>query len=191
MKIIELSERHYFSVVKLANQVHGANYLNEDTLDQFVQQGLKNGVNASFIAIDTNKQVVGYRLSLAAGNWQPDGWCTEPRWPVARDKMAYFKSVAVSPESRGQGIASRLLASSLQALKMQGATAGLAHIWRESPGGAAEKYFTAAGATIVNIHPDRWLHLSASGYLCPVCGKICHCTAAEMVLLFSADNHKG
>lgn len=185
MQILELTSDHFAAVVTLANQIHGDNYLDSVSLTQMQQQGIKRGINASFVALDEEQQLVGYRLSFAAGQWQPDNWCSEALWPVAADSMAYFKSVGVSPAQRGKGIASSLLQTSLAALRQQGAKAGLAHIWRESPGNAAQRYFAHAGAVIVKIHPQRWRHLSETvGYHCPVCGALCNCSAAEMVLLF-------
>ncbi len=186
MKSIAIMAPEYFSqVLQLANQIHGDNYLDLAQLTELYQRGYKNGINASYIALD-GQDVVGYRLSYAAGQWPLDQWCSLQLWPVASTKMAYFKSVAVAPELQGQGVGSALLKASIGALSKQGAKAGLAHIWRESPGNAAERYFTKAGAKLLKIHPDRWLHLSeTAGYLCPQCGERCHCSAAEMVLTFS------
>ena len=180
----ELTPQHFFDVIQLANAVHGENYLDTDILLAMYQQGIKNGINASFIAVDVNEKLVGYRISFAAGQWQPDKWCSEALWPVALNNMAYFKSVSVDPAARGKGVASALLNRSIQALQAQGATAGVAHIWRESPGNAAERYFSHAGGTVLNVHPNRWQHLSAQGYICPRCGTLCCCSAAEMVLMF-------
>lgn len=187
MHIFELTPDFFPAVVRLANSIHGDNYLNQTALAAMQQQGIVDGVNASFVALNEQQQLTGYRLSLAAGQWQPDSWCTETLWPVPRHEMAYFKSVGVSAEQRGKGIASALLQTSVAALKRQGAKAGLAHIWRESPGNAAQRYFNHAGAILVKVHPQRWRHLSeTAGYHCPLCGALCNCSAAEMVLSFNA-----
>ena len=182
--IFELTPQHFSDVIQLANAVHGDNYLNTGLLSVMSQQGIKNGINASFVAVDINEKLMGYRISFAAGQWQPDSWCSEKLWPVALNDMAYFKSVSVDPSMRGKGIASALLRRSVQALQLQGALAGIAHIWRESPGNAAERYFSQAGAKVLKVHPNRWQHLSAQGYICPCCGSLCCCSAAEMVLMF-------
>ncbi|WP_240224138.1 GNAT family N-acetyltransferase [Rheinheimera hassiensis] len=187
MQISELTPAFFPAVVSLANTIHGDNYLNHASLTAMHQQGIVKDVNASFVALNAQQQVVGYRLSFAAGQWQPDKWCSEALWPVKAAKMAYFKSVGVSEEQRGKGVASALLNTSVAALRRQGATAGLAHIWRESPGNAAQRYFSYAGAVLVKVHPQRWRHLSeTAGYYCPICGALCNCSAAEMVLTFSA-----
>jgi len=187
MQITELTPAFFPAVVSLANTIHGDNYLSHDSLAAMQLQGITKGINASFVAVDEQQQLIGYRLSFAAGQWHPDNWCTEALWPVPRADMAYFKSVGVSTVQRGKGIASLLLQASVKALKHQGAKAGLAHIWRESPGNAAQRYFSQAGAVLVKVHPQRWRHLSETvGYFCPVCGALCNCSAAEMVLTFSA-----
>lgn len=185
MLITKLTPEHFPAVVELANQIHGDNYLDNASLQSMQCQGVKNGINASFVALDSAGYIIGYRLSFAAGQWHSDSWCSEALWPVPLDRMAYFKSVGVTVAARGQGVASALLRQSVQALKQQGALAGLAHIWRESPGNAAQQYFSQAGATLLKVHPDKWRHLSESaGYDCPVCGALCRCSAAEMVLVF-------
>ncbi|MEE2023635.1 MULTISPECIES: GNAT family N-acetyltransferase [Alkalimonas] len=173
------------ALLTLANQVHGDGYLNTTKLQHYIQCGLAAGLNASFVAYH-EAQLVGYRLSFAAGQWQPDQWCSESLWPVTTDKMAYFKSVAVVPEMQGKGIGTQLLLASVQVLQQQGAKAGLAHLWMQSPGNSAVRYFTRAGGRLLRVHQDKWLSLSlqSTGYDCPVCGRECHCTAAEMVLEF-------
>ncbi|MDP5190910.1 GNAT family N-acetyltransferase [Rheinheimera baltica] len=185
MQYLPLTEAFFPAVVLLANQIHGDNYLTVSELQQMWQSGIKNNINASFIALD-NTTVVGFRISYAAGQWLQDKWCSVSLWPVSSTKMAYFKSVGVKPEYRGQGVAKNLLLHSICALQQQGAEAGLAHIWRESPGNAAQLYFAKAGAKLLYVHPDRWRHLSETmGYICPCCGNLCRCTAAEMVLPFA------
>lgn len=186
MKSILTMQPAYFSqIIKLANQVHGDNYLNLSTLNDLYQRGIKHNINASFIALNGDK-VVAYRLTYAAGQWPLDEWCSVDLWPVKPAKMAYFKSVAVVPGMQGQGLGTALLKASIAALVAQGATAGLAHIWRDSPGNAAERYFSKAGGQRLKIHPNRWLYLSATAsYVCPLCGNQCHCSAAEMALLFT------
>lgn len=185
MLIAELTSEHFSAVVALANLIHGDNYLDEVSLKSMQGLGIKGGINASFVALDNASDIIGYRLSFAAGQWHIDNWCSQELWPVPVERMAYFKSVGVAVAARGQGVASALLRQSGQALKQQGALAGLAHIWRESPGNAAQRYFSQAGATLLKVHPDKWRHLSESaGYHCPVCGALCRCSAAEMALVF-------
>ncbi|MCF4009660.1 GNAT family N-acetyltransferase [Rheinheimera sp. UJ63] len=181
--ILPLTIKHFDQVTQLANEVHGAGYMDNEKLAVMQQQGIYQGLNASFVALAA-QQVLGYRLSFAAGQWQPDEWCSCERWPVAVSTMAYFKSVAVSPKLQGQGIGQRLLQQSSLVLKQQGARAGLAHLWRESPHNSAVRYFSKAGGELLKIHANRWQALSYQGYACPVCEGICCCSAAEMVIVF-------
>ncbi len=183
-QILPLQKPLYRAVVALANEVHGEGYINEHMLASMVAQGIVDGKNASFVAL-ADQAVVGYRLSFAAGQWQPDSWCTLPKWPVPASSMAYFKSVAVKPAYQAKGIGQALLQQSIMVLKQQGAKAGLAHLWCESPNNSAVRYFNKAGGQLLHIHQNRWQHLSAEGYDCPRCRALCCCSAAEMVLLFA------
>lgn len=182
-QILPLQKLHYHAVVSLANEVHGEGYINEPILAAMVEQGILHDKNASFVAL-SNQTVVGYRLSFAAGQWQPDSWCTLTKWPLPLKSMAYFKSVAIKPAYQGKGIGQALLQQSIMVLNQQGAKAGLAHLWCESPNNSAVRYFTKAGGQLLNIHPNRWQHLSAAGYDCPRCRALCCCSAAEMVMVF-------
>ncbi|MCH8538422.1 MAG: GNAT family N-acetyltransferase [Alkalimonas sp.] len=171
-------------LLELATVVHGEGYLDLLRLQQYIELGCADGLNASFVAYQ-QARLVGYRLSFSAGCWQPDSWCSPRLWPVAAEDMAYFKSVAVEPDCQGQGIGSALLKASVAVLQQQGAKAGLAHLWQQSPGNSAVRYFTKAGGQLIAEHPDKWLALSLNqSYFCPVCQGECHCSAAEMVLVF-------
>jgi len=91
----------------------------------------------------------------------------------------------VNANYRGHGIGSSLLMLSIEQAKLQGAKAGLAHIWLASPGNSAFKYFKKCGGELIKEHPNRWAGWYEShGYICPVCGADCDCTAAEMMIRF-------
>lgn len=182
-QIYALEPEFYLQVVALANQVHGSGYLTLDSLSAMVDQGRLAGQNASYVAVVAGK-VVAYRLSFAAAQWQPDKWCSLTKWPVSAEAVAYFKSVAVCPQFQGRGLGQTLLQYSALTLKQQGAKAGLAHLWRESPNNSAVRYFSKAGGTLIAVHENRWQHLSADGYACPRCSALCYCSAAEMILIF-------
>lgn len=176
-----LAVPHFADVLALGNQVHGAGYLTSCSLAQYHQQGLQAQFNAGWVAYD-DQGLAGFRLAFAAGQWSLDQWCSPELWPVPADKTAYFKCNTVRPDLQGFGIGGQLLQHSITALCQQGALAGVAHLWRESPGNAAVRYFSKHGGQLVRVHPDKWRAESLAGYACVRCGFDCHCSAAEMVL---------
>lgn len=179
----QLQLQDYQLLLTLANTVHGAGYLDQPTLAYYHQLGIKQGQDASFVAY-SDDQLVGFRLAWAAGNWQPDLWCSPELWPMPASQVAYFKCNTIAPKLQGRGIGGELMQRSVAALKAQGAQAGVAHLWRQSPGNAAVRYFSKQGGQLVKIHPDKWRKDSHNGYECVRCGFDCRCEAAEMILLF-------
>ncbi|MFC1520497.1 GNAT family N-acetyltransferase, partial [Pseudomonadota bacterium] len=135
---------------------------------------------------NSTANIVGFRLTYAAGKWPVDQWCTPEKWPVTAENMCYFKCNTVAEAYRGQGIGSKLLQASIAAVKQQGAKAGVSHLWQQSPNNSAVGYFTHAGGQLIKQHPSRWNQkVDGSDYLCVLCGDDCHCTACEMVIEFS------
>ena len=184
MDIRELTPGDYEAVITLGEIVHGKGYLDITELATIYHKGIKNGVNANFVAIE-NEQLIGFRLTYAAGQWQPDQWCTIDKWGVAFDDVCYFKSNTIAEAARGHGLGGKLLAASKAAVIAQGAKAGVSHLWQQSPNNAAVRYFTKAGGKLIKQHPQRW-HQRNEGedYFCVLCGADCHCVACEMLLLF-------
>ncbi len=181
-----LSPEHFAAVQKLGNQVHGEGYLHPVVLAQYYQQGIKNGHNAGVVALDS-QGLAGFRLAFAPGQWQPDQWCSPQLWQVQQSQVGYFKCNTVRPDLQGAGIGGELLRWSVAAFKAQGALAGVAHLWVQSPGNAAVRYFSKHGGQLVRIHPDKWRQDSLNGYECVRCGFDCHCDAAEMILHIAQD----
>jgi len=181
-----LAPEHFADVLRLGNQVHGAGYLTNEQLARYHQQGLSAGTNAGWVAYD-NQGLAGFRLAFAAGQWQVDQWCSPALWQVPVDKTAYFKCNTVRPDLQGHGVGGQLLQLSVNAQRQQGALAGVAHLWRESPGNAAVRYFSKHGGQLVKIHPDKWRADSLAGYACVLCGCDCHCSAAEMILYLAKN----
>lgn len=181
----QLNQQHFDAVIQLGNGVHGDNYLDQPAIQRIYQLGLKDKINASWVAMDQDK-LVGFRLTIAAGNWQPDKWCRPELWPTAIDKTCYFKCNTVNPDYQGSGIGSAMLKHSVESARQQGAQAGLAHIWLASPGNSAFKYFSKCGGKLIKEHPGKWLeNCIYDGYVCPICGTDCDCVAAEMLLPFN------
>lgn len=176
-----LTPQHFAAVIALGNQVHGDGYLSDELIRLYYQQGQKAGHNAGVIALD-NQGLAGFRLAFAPGQWQPDQWCSPELWGVPLTQVGYFKCNTVRPDLQGSGIGGALLQLSIQAFIAQGAVAGVAHLWVQSPGNAAVRYFSKHGGELVKIHPDKWREDSLNGYECVRCGFDCHCDAAEMIL---------
>lgn len=176
-----LTPEHFAAVIALGNQVHGDGYLSDELIRLYYQQGKKNGHNAGVVALD-NQGLAGFRLAFAPGQWQPDQWCSPELWGVPLTQVGYFKCNTVRPDLQGSGIGGALLQLSIQAFIAQGAVAGVAHLWVQSPGNAAVRYFSKHGGELVKIHPDKWREDSLNGYECVRCGFDCHCDAAEMIL---------
>lgn len=180
----QLTSDDFEQIIQLATLVHGEGYLNLTAMQQWYMKGLFNDINASFVVYHDNK-LVGFRITYAATQWDIDQWCTPSLWNVSTDKVCYFKCNTVDENYRGYGIGGKLLALSIKEAKKQGALAGVSHLWKESPGNSAVKYFTKCGGKLIKEHPSRWFELSQNGYNCPLCGFNCHCQAAEMLVYFN------
>lgn len=181
----QLAPEHFDGVVELGNHVHGDNYLDDNSIATLYKQSFCKDINASWVAM-IGEKVVGFRLTIAAENWQPDKWCTPEQWRFPIEQVCYFKCNTVDASLRGKGVGSKLLSLSIEKARAQGSEAGLAHIWLASPGNSAFLYFSKCGGTTVKEHPGKWTHLCIEdGYECPVCPGICECVAAEMILPFN------
>lgn len=179
-----LQKDDFDAVINLGNDVHGEGYLDHNSLSAIYKRGLKDDLNASYVLYDKNT-LIGFRLSYAPGQWELDEWCTTELWPEDVTNVAYFKCNTIHPDYQGQGLGGQLLKVSVDTLKQMGATAGLSHIWMQSPGNASFKYFTKAGGQLIKTHERRWfLDPKFEDYVCVLCGKDCYCSASEMMLVF-------
>lgn len=178
-----LTEDDFQQVITLGNAVHGDGYLNDDIIADWHKKGLSGKNNLSYVAYD-GKKLVGFRITFACEHWQIDQWCTPTLWQVATEKTCYFKCNTVDEHHRGLGIGKKLLQLSIAAAKLQGAEAGVSHLWKQSPKNSAVSYFTQCGGKLVALHPEKWNEDSKNGYDCILCGFDCHCEAAEMIIYF-------
>jgi len=178
-----LEPEDFNKAIALGNFVHGDGYLTEENITLWHSLGVKDGINSSFAAYEQNK-LIGFRITFSAQSWSLDQWCSPMLWQVDANKVCYFKCNTVDENYRGQGVGSKLLKRSIEAAKMQGATAGVSHLWKQSPGNSAVKYFSKCGGILIKEHVDRWYQLSQQGYNCVLCGNNCHCQAAEMIIHF-------
>ena len=179
----EIIPADHQQIITLGNQVHGAGYMDESNVAAWSEKGKKHGINAGYVALD-GETLVGFRITYAAENWDIDKWCSPEKWQVPPESVCYFKCNTVDESYRGFGIGSKLLKLSIAAAVKQGAKAGIAHLWKQSPGNSAVKYFTKCGGELVQSHPDKWREDALNGYDCILCGFDCHCEAAEMIIYF-------
>jgi len=184
----QLSPADFEQVIALANLVHGDGYLTAASMQDWYQKGLADQTqtdlgNVSYVAYHGDK-LVGFRITYAANHWLIDEWCSPELWQTSIKQVCYFKCNTVDQHYRGYGVGSELLKRSITAAKTQGASAGIAHLWQESPGNSAIKYFTKCGGQLLKIHPNKWHQASIDGYDCILCGRDCHCSAAEMIIYF-------
>lgn len=178
-----LTPNYFRQVITLANAVHGDGYLTDESIADWTSRGISNDINCGYVAL-LNDQVVGFRITFSAQNWQIDQWCSPDLWEVSAQKCCYFKCNTVDTNYRGLGVGKKLLQLSIKSAKQQGAQAGVAHLWKQSPNNSAVAYFTNCGGELVKSHPDKWNEASKQGYNCVLCGHDCHCEAAEMIIRF-------
>lgn len=181
---IAFQPEHFSQVVELANRVHGDNYLDTDELESLYKKSFQNSINASVVALKSDT-LVGFRLTIAPSQWAVDEWCSPTQWATPIENVCYFKCNTVDTACQGQGIGPQMLKRSIEQSRLQGAKAGLAHIWLASPNNSAFRYFKKCGGVLIKEHANKWQSLSIeNSYDCPVCGNLCTCTAAEMLLKF-------
>ena len=99
----EITAADSAAVIDLANQVHGDNYLNGDSLAALLEGGTVGDTKLNFLA-EKEGEVVGVRLTLAPGNWSIDEACTPEEWPVEPEHICYFKCAAVAESASGLDI---------------------------------------------------------------------------------------
>ncbi len=187
----KLTPKYFKQVVKLANEVHGDGYLNDKSIADWTARGISNKINCGYVALlnessntKPENKLIGFRITFTAEHWQADQWCSPNLWKVAENKCCYFKCNTVDENYRGLGVGKKLLKLSISSAKKQGAQAGVAHLWKQSPNNSAVAYFTHCGGELVTSHPDKWNEASKQGYNCILCGHDCHCEAAEMIIYF-------
>ena len=181
---LPLTKNFYSQVITLANNVHGQGYLDMEKLHDWVNKGLQNKVNSSFVAL-CDKKIIGFRITFAPSQWLIDKWCSPLLWKVDANHCCYFKCNTVAQDYRGLGIGKKLLFLAIEAAKKQGAQAGISHLWKQSPNNSAVSYFSQCGGVLINSHPSKWNEDSKQGYDCVLCGYDCQCEAAEMIIYFN------
>ncbi len=188
LRLYDLREDDFDGIIRLGNKVHGEDYVNHASLEKIHRQSCGRGLCCSKVMYDKPRGVgdlIGFRLTYAPGAWDIDEWCSPDEWGAPPEKVCYFKSNTLDSDYRRQGIGSVLLDVSIQTAQRLGAVAGAAHIWMQSPGASAYRYFTKNGGQLIWVWPARWNEENEKeGYSCSRCGTDCQCDAAEMILHF-------
>lgn len=189
----ELTPQYFQQVVQLGNEVHGDGYLNDEKIANWAARGISSDINCGFVALivtEQSEKLIGFRITFSPEHWQVDQWCSPDLWLIDSDQCCYFKCNTVNENYRGLGVGKKLLQLSSAAAKKQGAFAGVAHLWKQSPNNSAVAYFTHCGGELVKSHPDKWNEESKLGYNCILCGHDCHCEAAEMIIYFASTQEE-
>lgn len=189
MRVFNLRERDIAKIMDLSVLVYGENFQDLEYYVDILAKSEKDGVSCSFVGYDDlSEDLIAYRLTYAPGNWEPGQWSTPGLWGAPPEKVCYFSGNVVHPDRQGRGIGSMMIARSIEAVILQGGVAGVAHVWKESPGNAAYKCFTKAGGEIIKNHIDMYLgDFEKYGTICAVDGADCHCTGIEMIINFSDE----
>ena len=54
-----LTPKYFKQVIQLANEVHGEGYLTDDSIVDWVNLGIRDGINCGYVAL-LNQQVIGF-----------------------------------------------------------------------------------------------------------------------------------
>ena len=167
-------------IKKFTDKWIGENYFIEKDLENILDLSIKDGLNASFLAIEDN-ELVGIRLTYAPGSWVnkfPQG-ISPDLWKVEKNEVAYFKSLFIKEDYQGKGLGKKLSNESIKVLLKMGAKAIVCHSWLESPNDSSRRYLKKMGFEKIKEHPLFW---SCLDYECVRCTpKKCACTAVEMI----------
>lgn len=180
MKIRELKTSDFGPIQSLSDSVFGLGYIDKNTLNLVGERTCRNGITSSFV-LENEGEIIGFRLTYAAGTWleYTELNYTTDKWKLSVEEVCYFKVNCLHSDFRGKGLGQRLLETSISASMEQGAKAGVADIWLNSPNNSAYRYFERVGGEVVNIHHGRW-----RGNPCIRCYTECRCLGAEMILRF-------
>lgn len=72
----EITAADMAAVIDLANEVHGDNYLNEDSFQQYLIAGTVGDVQLNWIAL-RSRDPLGVRITTAPGQWPIDDFAPQ------------------------------------------------------------------------------------------------------------------
>lgn len=160
----------------------GAGYYSAEEIHAIYQRSQKSGVMFTLVLVDESGKILGVRITYPPGQWESGkGKGLHPSmWPHPKTETAYFQSLYLSDELRGQGWGGKLSMEALKILREAGAKGVVCHSWKESPNNSSTRYLQKIGFTKIAEHPLYWADVD---YNCTKCLKPpCQCTAQEMYL---------
>jgi hypothetical protein len=179
-----LDPKHLINIVSFCDVNIGRGYYSLRDVEEIYQKSCKEGLCASYMALSSDQEILGVRLTYAPGTWiesDTHGLSTDD-WKIDKSDMAFFKSIFLSQESRGLNLGGQLSKYSLDTLIKMKAKGVMCHSWLESPHNSSQKYLKKLGFIGIKKYPKFWEPID---YDCTRCApKRCQCTAEEMVYYF-------
>jgi ribosomal protein S18 acetylase RimI-like enzyme len=180
MRIRALSQADLPAVKAFTDITIGKNYFSLSELQECYRKSLSNNIMCSFVLVDEDNQIQGFRLAYPPGAWSK-GKGSKLRsdlWKVPLETVGYFQSLFLAKEAQGQGWGPQLSEAATAAFRVLGAKAIATHAWKESPNNSSVRYLSKFGFESVATHPEYWIDVD---YECVLDGKPCRCTAEEMI----------
>jgi GNAT superfamily N-acetyltransferase len=188
LNFYNMREDDFTPLLGLSDWVNGEGVFDYPTLEYVFRTSCDRGLCCSYVVYDglrEQKEMVGFRLTQAAGMWEPTKYHSPEKWKVDPTKVCRFNAVAVHPNYRRLGIGRQLMERSVETAKQLGAEAGVTHVWLQSPNNGALEYWTRLGGELIHIWPGKWHEeYKERGVTCGADGKDCNCDGAEMILYF-------
>lgn len=178
-----MTERDLDEALSVLGNALGARYVTREQLSAFVSQQGQFG----FVSVDKRDRVVGAATSElpTSPDLVQDLLPSDARDRVASlvpelqfNRTALLRSVAVSPQARGNGVGTDLVRASVENLSGKGATSILSVGWTDLDGCHIQGPLEAMGFQERGDLDDFWKQESmAKNYQCPTCGFPCECVA--------------
>ena len=150
----QLDPSHFEALIVLANQVHGDNYLNYQQLSHYYQLGIKNEINASWVAIQ-NGRLVGFRLTFAPQQWDLDQWCSTVKWPCQPQQVCYFKCTQLTKQCAAKALAQPCYFTR-NSVKQQGGS--LVWLYLGTVRAIVRTNISLSGGKIIKQHPGSGIY---------------------------------
>ncbi|PWU18742.1 MAG: GNAT family N-acetyltransferase [Bdellovibrio sp.] len=161
----------------------GANYYSTAELELMFERSRLGDTRCTLILEDESGEIRGIRITYPPGQWEHGkGEGLKPElWPFDLKSTAYFQSLFIAGDLRGQGWGGRMSAAAIRLLREAGVKGIVCHSWKESPNNSSTRYLQKLGFQMIAEHKEYWRNVN---YQCTRCGNPpCRCTAQEMYLI--------